>query len=159
MMGGPGMGGPGGPGMGGPGGPGMGGPGGPGMGGPGGPGMHGPDPGMVFEMIKKMYPDPDTMPAGLGDTFKKAETAHKAAEASHKEAMKAGITFLKGFIDYAKKETEKLGDDPKAGQYKHLSMQAEQAIKMMEMQMQMMEHPPMGPPMGGQGTQPSGGNK
>jgi len=117
--------------------------------------MGGPDPGMVFEMIKKMYPDPDTMPAGLGDIFKKAEAAHKAAEASHKEAAKAGIAFLKGFIEYAKKEAEKLGDDPKAGQFKHLAMQAEQSIKMMEMHLKMMENPPA--PMGGQ--PPPGGNQ
>jgi hypothetical protein len=119
--------------------------------------MHGPDPGMVFEMIHKMYPDPDAMPAGLGDAFKKAEAAHKAAESAQKEEAKAGITFLKGFIDYAKKEVEKLGDDPKAGQLKRLAMQAEQSIKMIEMHLKMMENPPMGPPTGGQ--PPPGGNQ
>ena len=122
-------------------------------------GPGGPDPGMIFMMIKQMYPDPDHMPAGLGDLFKKGEAAHKSAEAAHKEEMTAGIAFLKGFVEYAKSEAQKLGDDPKAGQYKQLATQAEQAIKMLQSQLDMMNNPPMGPP-GGQGNPSSpGGNQ
>lgn len=80
-----------------------------------------PDFNTIFKMIKSVFPNSDMMSSELQDALKKAETAREATEKFH---------HLKSFLDYLKKETDKLNADnhPQAQKYQELIIQLEHAI-------------------------------